>query len=498
MTTDLRGVEKLARFARALGRDTSGMILPYVTIMLVAIVGLAVLALDGARYMSLQTQLQAAADSLALAGAAELDRFPDAIARAGNAIDNLISNSTLSGEANRGRLRVASVQFYSDLPASDTRPMSDGTPASEPSNARFVAVTLRPATLTTVLPASLFGGADKLTTGASAVAGFDQVVCDVTPLFVCNPFETEDTSYEQATQALQLAAFDPSIQRRLIRMRQNGGGDTRYLPGDYGFLESPTLGNSNEAMIDSIARVHRNACFRLRGVSIRPGPIPTANQGFNVRFDIYRGLMLSRSTDSNYYPAENVRKGYEHFGLGEHVCTAEAAYNWPMGAPPDQATGFPFDKEWPYMNGRMGNGSWDFETYWRVNHGASGRPPPLVGSEPASNSNLPSRYSIYRYEIEQGIVGDISYAGETGAPACYAGDLLQGTPDRRVVQAAVINCLRTDVREGSLSNVPIVGFGKFFLTLPMLPRQTELNTEFLGMVTPGDGTLDFETVLLYR
>ena len=93
------------------------------------------------------------------------------------------------------------------------------------------------------------------------------------------------------------------------------------------------------------------------------------------------------------------------------------------------------------MNGRMGNGSWDFETYWRVNHGASGRPPPLVGSEPASNSNLPSRYSIYRYEIEQGIVGDISYAGETGAPACYGGDLLQSTPDRRIVQAAVINCL---------------------------------------------------------
>src|SRR3977135_617428 len=110
MTTDLRNVARLARFARALGRDTSGMILPYVTIMLVAIVGLAVLALDGARYMSLQTQLQAAADSLARAGAADPDLLPDAIARAGNAIDNLISNSTLSGEANRGRLRVASVQ----------------------------------------------------------------------------------------------------------------------------------------------------------------------------------------------------------------------------------------------------------------------------------------------------------------------------------------------------------------------------------------------------
>src|SRR5258708_23020119 len=96
----LMNVAKLAGFARAFGRDTSGMILPYVTIMLVAIVGLAVLGLDGARYMSLQTQLQAAADSLALAGAAELDRLPDPIARAGKAIDHLVSSSPLAGDPN--------------------------------------------------------------------------------------------------------------------------------------------------------------------------------------------------------------------------------------------------------------------------------------------------------------------------------------------------------------------------------------------------------------
>jgi hypothetical protein len=43
--------------------------------MLVVIVGISVLALDGARYMSLQTELQNRADALALAGAAELDRL---------------------------------------------------------------------------------------------------------------------------------------------------------------------------------------------------------------------------------------------------------------------------------------------------------------------------------------------------------------------------------------------------------------------------------------
>ena len=43
--------------ARAFRNDTSAVILPYLTIMLVVIVGLSVLALDGARLMSLQTQL---------------------------------------------------------------------------------------------------------------------------------------------------------------------------------------------------------------------------------------------------------------------------------------------------------------------------------------------------------------------------------------------------------------------------------------------------------
>src|SRR5205809_1854310 len=89
-----------ARFAesiKAFWRDTDGVILPYVTMMLVVIVGVSVLTLDGSRYMSLQTQLQNGADALALAGAAELDRTPTAIERATHAINRLITNSSLFG-----------------------------------------------------------------------------------------------------------------------------------------------------------------------------------------------------------------------------------------------------------------------------------------------------------------------------------------------------------------------------------------------------------------
>jgi uncharacterized membrane protein len=85
------------RAVRSLWADTDGVILPYVTIMLAVIVGVSVLALDGARVVSLQTQLQKGADAFALAGAAELDQTADAITRANNAIDNIVTNSTLRG-----------------------------------------------------------------------------------------------------------------------------------------------------------------------------------------------------------------------------------------------------------------------------------------------------------------------------------------------------------------------------------------------------------------
>src|SRR5947209_10148429 len=114
--------KKGTQFARAVWNDTSGVILPYVTVMLVVIVGLSALALDGARLMSLQTQLQNGADALALAGAAELDRLPDAETRARGAIENLLTNSTLSGSGASRTIAVSKVQFYSRLPASDASP----------------------------------------------------------------------------------------------------------------------------------------------------------------------------------------------------------------------------------------------------------------------------------------------------------------------------------------------------------------------------------------
>src|SRR5262245_31530950 len=119
--------------ASAFCRDTSGIILPYVTLLLVVLVGTSVLALDGARYMSLQSQLQNGADALALAGAAELDQTSSAITRATNAIDNLVTNSTLYA----GNVQVSSTRFLSSLPASDATAIGGANVTTDPTLAKF-------------------------------------------------------------------------------------------------------------------------------------------------------------------------------------------------------------------------------------------------------------------------------------------------------------------------------------------------------------------------
>jgi hypothetical protein len=306
-------------------------------------------------------------------------------------------------------------------------------------------------------------------------------------------------SYEQASLALLEAASDPAMQRRLLRWHQYGNSDALYLPGDYGFIDAPTVGNNSDAIIDAIANASPAACFIQNGINFSAGAIAGVREGLNVRFDIYEGGMSARNNDPSYRPSPNVRKGYIGSGGGGtgNACGGRRGPDWPIGSPPNQATGLPLDRAWPDLDGRMGNGEWNFSTYWQVNHGADGRPPPTFNGAPASNSNLPTRYSVYRHEIEQGYVADRSPGGETGAPACYGGHVLSDVPDRRVLYAAIVNCQSLGLRGGAQSHVPVAAFGKFFLTLPLQQAQTDIYTEIIGLVKPGDGA-NFDMVQLYR
>jgi hypothetical protein len=495
---------KASHFVRAICSDTRGVILPYMTFMLVVIVGLSVLALDGARLMGLQTSLQAGADALALAGAAELDRLPDSITRAANAINTLVENPTLSGVKSAELVRVADVQFLRSLPADDGDPISADNVTTDPTRARFVQVIIEPVTLSTILPASIFGGSSNVTVSAQAVAGFDQVLCNSIPLFVCNPFETEHMTYYEATQALVEANNDKSINRKLVRLISMQSKKAANAPGDFGYvrpatgaLPANTCGpRDGEGVAQAMAVSRIRACIKLSGINVQSSDDQAAMDGLNTRFDIYANSFKSCI---NYAPDENVRRGYVVQGNTNWCIAAPSAATWPLPNP--SASPLPVDENMVVINGSgnqeldtrvtVGDGVWDCAAYWNIAHFAGpGREAPPPG---CSKSATISRYDVYRYEMSY--LGDRSRANEIGAPRCSP----PGVSGRRVVHVPIVNCNSSPVAvQNNSQNVPVAAFGRFFLVLPA-NRYTggSLYAEFLGLVSPTD-KLSRDIVQLYR
>ena len=151
---------------RKLRDDCSGVVLPYAAMMLGVIIGLAALALDGSRLMTVQTQMQSAADALALAGAVELDRRPDSIARAQAAIRDLVTNA-VAGAGIGQNAQVSSVQFLQSLPPDDDLPITEPNLTDDPTLAAYVQVTVQPITMRTILPVSLSSGSSTVAVGGS-------------------------------------------------------------------------------------------------------------------------------------------------------------------------------------------------------------------------------------------------------------------------------------------------------------------------------------------
>jgi Putative Flp pilus-assembly TadE/G-like len=486
-------VETFVHLIESLWRDTRGIILPYVTVMLVVIIGVAVLAIDGARYMELQTQLQNGADALALAAAAELDRTPTAIQRAMNAI------TKFGGWSNRN-VKVADIKFLSSLPVRDSDPITLGNLTNDPTRAAFVEVTVEPVKMQTILPASIFGGSNVLTAGAQAVAGFDQVECNFTPIFVCNPFESPGMSYAQATQALVEASNDPQSQHRLIRLTKAQNTSQVFGPGNFGYV-IPTTGSLpadlcgppagagiGQAMAASLPPI----CLQLSGIDLQPGDDQAAMSGLNTRFDIYANGF--QACKENYVSDVNVRKGYIAPGNVNWCEAKPSGPNWPIAN--SLAAGLPLDQNMILAGGQqidpsvsVGDGIWDCADYWQVAHyagpGKDSPPPGCTTSAPIS------RYSVYQYEMN--FMSDRSPGAEYGDPECNP----LGVKSRRILNAAIINCGSNPVvMSNDARNVPVAGFGRFFLTLPAASGAT-LYAEFLGLIKPADNN-NHDVVQLYR
>lgn len=489
-------------FTKQLWNDRDGAILPYVAIMLVAIFGLSALAVDASRLMTVQTQLQSAADALALAGAAELDRRTDSIIRADAAIHDLIANPVAS--AGIGKVaEVARIDFLRSLPPSEQLPLTSANLTDDPTLAAYVQVTVKPVALVRLFPISLQRGKRTIGIGARAVAGYDQIVCNAAPVFVCNPYENPGMTYFQATQALVEADHASARHSRLIKLARsqfkNGGliaGDFGYVQPATGYLPGNACGPAGEGGIpQALAATQVRACFRLSGIRIVPSDDQPAMDGLNTRFDLYANAFHSCH---GYPPDLNVRKGFTAiYNVNWCDNAIPATTQWPMAPLPGAATPLPPDQNMIATQSldpsvALGSGVWDCADYWRIAHAfGPGKELPPPG---CTQTATITRYSVYEYELD--FLNDRSLGAEFGGPQCVA----PGRPNRRVLTAPIVNCGSSPVPVlNDAKGIPVAGFGRFFLVWPAVDGTTEGNpyAEFLGLVKRSDPRSK-DMVQLYR
>ena len=513
--------------------DTSGIALLYITVMLPVVVGLALLAVDVGRIWNLQSSLQHGSDALALAGAGELDQRPDAIDRANRAIANLVAtNKSVFGTTvvTIDENSIGQPCYSASLPA-DPLPYPACMPAStatereaSSATARFVRVTVTPVSFNTIFPVSFLGGSNSSASSAEAVAGFQAAVCNFTPLFICNPFEPP-TGVTDVFADYGLYAHIASIanRRRIFQFKSHDNA-SQWSPGNYGFLEA-NAGPGAKALGQSIAAPYSAGCYVQNGVYTKPGNTTVLKNAFNVRFDLYDGSYKK----DDYPPAQNVRKGHivkklsgggtaQACNDSNHISAytsilANPAYDVVMGLPRDSCFA---TNSCTLAGGRMGNGDWggdtassvtvpDFEQYWATNFGGS-RPNDPSGTQ-YSNSNLPTRYDIYRYEIDNSLLATNSAGrtisgktyNENGLPNCNTGAGM-AIPDRRIIYGAILNCRAAGLGPGAGGPYQSVAFGKFFMTEPMAdPPDSTLWAELVDVVKPGQAdSVARDIVQLYR
>ena len=479
--------KRMQWLGRRLTRDEGGAVLIYVSIALTVFMGFAALVIDGGRLFTLDTEMQSAADALALAGAAELDGNSDSITRADAAMANLVQNNqTFANGA--AAITGYTRQYLTALPA-DSAPLSDADPfvTTDGKQARFVQVNLTGANGRAIdtMFAPAVGGSSTANAGAVAIAGFTSAVCKFTPLFICNPYEGTGQDF--------LTKINDTAEQKKIYALKKSGNNASMAPGNFGFLDTGVTGTTFK---DSLGKVDPGTCFKKTGVSTKTGSVDSARQPLNTRFDLYDGSYNNSKSDPNFRPARNVTKGYlpQSNGNGNgNACNQNLDTS-------GTAMGFPLDSV--IGSNRMGNGVWDFDTYWSKNH------PGLTKPNSWSNGNLPSRYKVYRWEIDNSHIPNNSPTGENGNPKCSnSSNQVNDSPDRRIIYGAVVNCQAASLKGGSQSNIPALAFIKMFMTVPMTKvtatGQTDeddtLYVEMLGTVKPGtDDAVVHDIVQLYR
>lgn len=506
----MRSNSEISRFCQS----ERGTVAIFWGVSLVVFLALIALIFDIGRAGITQSELQSFADNVALAAAGELDGNPDALTRANAAAANLIEDRHSFGTSSGGNVLKGvgdyDLWFHETLPINDTAPLLAADRTTDPAVSAFAEVVVKPRAVQMVflraVNAILGNGSPIPSINATAVAGFTQEACDITPLMFCLPGPGYTALGNVGNQILL----------------RSGGQGAAWGPGDFGFLD-PTKsdlgatcqGQNGANLLRCLvgAELAITQCFTQRGVDIEPGQkVGIEDAMFNVRFDMYNSSMSQKKTDPDYPPAPNVISGVMPAGGGS--CIGQ------NGGPTSNTRALPKDACIAAGTCRYGSGNWDYDGYIDKNHGDDdgfnvGEDTHLTSHTIAGGQYAGTRYELYNQEI---LHGNSNLAGgydiltnrdETGRAQCFQ-SAPSARPERRVVIAAGIDCIGNSIN-GAATNVPVEEFFEMFLTEPVgtspqvtTPPTLDLLVEIIGSAggdgysSAGAGGIFRDVVQLYR
>jgi Flp pilus assembly protein TadG len=458
-------------------RAEDGAVAATTALALFGLVAVGGLAFDYSRMAALDSELQSAADQAALAAASQLDGKTGAITRATSAAQTLIANQTLlANDGGTRAITIPTIRFYRDKEKT-VLVTADAT-------ANFVEVTVgaRRAFYALTPVVALINSGDLR---ASALAGLSTAMCRVPPTMICNPDEPAGNS-------------DPNFPFNADAYRGFGMrlvGDGSYAPGNFGYLETGFGSGANNLLKALAYNTPPGSCVPETGVDTKPGMTASVIDGINTRFDI---IGTNACPDGGTCsPSINTRKDLvrnpANCQWDEVVASstdfqsklyrpASAAYlpttTTPvvMGFPRDLCHAWSLAGNCTRAGGRIGNGDWDRDAYFRSNY-------KWDSATWKSNTGLTSaatRYQVYQWEIANPAQVPDSQPDGTGnfaynrpvAGMCRAPGLTPGptTDDRRRISTAVINCIANDVN-GAEEDLPVVAWIDVFLVEPSLDRR---------------------------
>jgi Flp pilus assembly protein TadG len=496
------------RGCKGFWRNESGATAALYALALPALVGVAGIGFDYAHLVSLDTELQNAADQAALAAATQLDGASGACERAIDAAATRLAADApwLANEArfaNDGQgltLQTVDTSFAGEPCTAHPNVRfyrnESKDPASDNEDANYVEVELvtRRANFALTPVVGVFSSPEM--TG-KAMAGIQSAFCQIAPLMLCNP--AEGTGME----------FDPDSLRGVGLLLKAKGGGNSWVPGDFGFLAAGYNAEGSDDFNGNGAKELRRVlgqesplteCIAGNSVRTEPGNMENVVNAFNTRFDIYNntgGLNNNQLCGNGQCPPDanphtdllrpdNATKcGIDAFddknSVGWVLPPADRRY-FPETATSTNLTpmGFPRDechaRAAPDCRGtasRFGDGIWNIDAFFRTNYGWNTRADWLaatVGSGLHANS---SRYDVYRWQKGQITVPPQAPRAVTGlthlkshiAPICQKTPA--ATTERRKITAAVLNCTG---KTGRFTAQP-VAWVDLFLVEPAIERK---------------------------